>query len=347
MGRSYSGTACSASPALAIRSRQKAGRWNSQRSARRAFTLVELLVVIAIMGILIALLLPAVQAAREAARRSQCSNNLKQIGLAILNFNETQQRLPNSRRVCDYITWEAEIWPYLEQGAAAAQWSSQATYYTQAAAVREFQVPVYYCPTRSRDYPSLSVAGDQDTNSSPQTPGALGDYGVNLGDPSTAPHDHTVLNVAPTGPFTYGGNASDDGKPCPQIVNLGGIPVQNTIRLVDITDGLINVLWAGEKHIPGQSWFGDKTASDNSIYNPDYVTSHGRFGGPGYPIYQFGDGQQSPTVNNCNKSFGSWHPSVCQFLLGDGSVRPVNNNIDTRVLAYLCNYHDGNVIPTF
>ncbi|MES1213672.1 MAG: DUF1559 domain-containing protein [Singulisphaera sp.] len=317
------------------------------RSARMGFTLVELLVVIAIIGILIGLLLPAVQSAREAARRSQCQNNLKQIGLAMHNFTETMQRLPNSRRVCDFITWEAEVWPYLEQGTMAAQWSPTATYYKQLPVVREFQVPVYFCPTRSREYPSVSVSGDQDTNGSPQTPGAVGDYGVNLGDPSTAPHDHAVLDIPPTGPFTYSGTAADDGKPCPQIVNLAGITPRFTIRLVDITDGLTNVLFVGEKHVPSQAWFGNKTASDNSIYNPDYVTSHGRFGGPSYPLYSIGDGDKSPTSNNYNKSFGSWHPSICQFLLGDGSVRTVNNTIDTRVLAYLCNYHDGNVLPTF
>lgn len=310
----------------------------------RAFTLVELLVVIAIIGILIGLLLPAVQAAREAARRSQCQNNLKQIGLAILMFNDVNQRLPNSRRVCDYITWEAEIWPYIEQGSMAAAWSPTKTYYTQDINIREFQVPIYVCPTRSRDLPALSIKGDSDTNSSPHTPGALGDYGANLGDPSLLT-DHENLGVLPTGPFVYSGSAADDGKPCPQISDLAGIPPKYSIRLQDITDGLTNTLFIGEKHIAGQIWFGDKAFFDNSIYNPDYANSHGRYGGPGYPLSTIGDGMTSPS--GYNKRFGSWHTGVCQFALGDGSVRPVNNGVDTRVLAYLCNYHDGVVIPAF
>ena len=81
----------------------------------RGFTLVELLVVIAIIGILVALLLPAVQAAREAARRIQCTNHLKQIGLAIHNFHDAHKKLPPSRMPCNHGTWASEIWPYLEQ----------------------------------------------------------------------------------------------------------------------------------------------------------------------------------------------------------------------------------------
>ena len=90
---------------------------------RRGFTLVELLVVIAIIGILIALLLPAVQAAREAARRSQCLNNLKQLGLGLHNYHDTLQSFPpghtfiSNTNLADHFTWPVFIWPYVEQGA--------------------------------------------------------------------------------------------------------------------------------------------------------------------------------------------------------------------------------------
>src|SRR6478735_448846 len=83
---------------------------------RGGFTLVELLVVIAIIGILVALLLPAIQAAREAARRSQCINHMKQIGIAIHLFHDAKKVLPPSRVDCDHSTWAAEIWPYIEEG---------------------------------------------------------------------------------------------------------------------------------------------------------------------------------------------------------------------------------------
>src|SRR4249920_2104502 len=90
---------------------------------RRAFTLIELLVVIAIIAVLVALLLPAVQQAREAARRSQCSNNLKQMGLAIHNFENARQALPSSRLGPQHATWFVQILPYVEQTDLYNEWN--------------------------------------------------------------------------------------------------------------------------------------------------------------------------------------------------------------------------------
>lgn len=103
-------------------SQWSAARFQSANLRRRAaFTLVELLVVIAIIGILVALLLPAIQAAREAARRSQCSNNQKQIGLAALNFETTQKTLPPGAYLAEGSSWSAFILPYLEEGNVFSQ----------------------------------------------------------------------------------------------------------------------------------------------------------------------------------------------------------------------------------
>src|SRR5262245_9143676 len=98
---------------------------------RKGFTLVELLVVIAIIGMLIALLLPAVQAARESGRRTSCQNNLRQMGVGIHNYHDTKRLLPPSRRGPQHATWFVLILPYAEQNALYDQWDIDKTYYQQ------------------------------------------------------------------------------------------------------------------------------------------------------------------------------------------------------------------------
>src|SRR5690348_2677103 len=98
------------------------------RHARRAFTLIELLVVIAIIGILIALLLPAVQKVREAANRASCTNNLKQLALAIHNYHDSSSCLPPLRIDSNYATWFVLIMPYMEQENISRTWSFSMPY---------------------------------------------------------------------------------------------------------------------------------------------------------------------------------------------------------------------------
>jgi len=118
-------------------------------SHRPAFTLVELLVVIAIIGVLVALLLPAVQAAREAARRSSCQNNMKQMGLALLNYENSIGTLPGGQTdTADYYSVNAQILPYLEQGNAHDQIDFESFLYTEAnKAAGEAKPGVYLCPS--------------------------------------------------------------------------------------------------------------------------------------------------------------------------------------------------------
>src|SRR5262245_12382953 len=143
------------------------------RQWRGAFTLVELLVVIAIIGVLVALLLPAVQAARESARRMSCGNNLKQQPLACHGYHDTNGYLPPAR--LDHrgaITWAVQILPYLEQDNLFKQWDVTRLYYDQGAtvaagdAIRQTPVKTYLCPSRQRPGSALiSINGD-----TPDTP---------------------------------------------------------------------------------------------------------------------------------------------------------------------------------
>ena len=307
---------------------------------RRAFTLVELLVVITIIGILIALLLPAVQSAREAARRMQCINNLKQIGLAIHSFHAVQGALPPTRYPCHNGTWASGLWPYIEQQNLADRWDPGLSYHDQLEESRRFQVPIYLCPTRRRP-PQISsgTAGEGDARgdvSDANARGACGDYAATAGD------DAAVWDYPPEearGPFIQAGPQTLD--------HCGGSSVDPHFRwdgalelyvdFASIRDGTSNTIFVGEKHVQ-EGGFGRRAYHDSSIYNGDRLEVSSRFAGPGYGL------ARSPK-EGFNYNFGSYHPGVCQFVFGDGSVRTLANSIDTVVLGYLANRKDRQPIP--
>ncbi len=178
---------------------------------RRGFSLVELLVVIAIIALLIGLLLPAVQRARESAARIQCANNLHQIGIAMhsyLTINDgylppSYWTPPNQTFEWRGASWAVLIFPYLEQDTLSSTWNMNLSYYDQSATARETPLSVYFCPSRRDAGTSgLSVSGDTGCKKwvwvtdfmdgedcgywscnqwAPQTRGALGDYAGCIG----------------------------------------------------------------------------------------------------------------------------------------------------------------------
>jgi prepilin-type N-terminal cleavage/methylation domain-containing protein len=143
--------------------------------SRRGFTLVELLVVIAIIGTLVGLLLPAVQAARESARRSNCQNTLKQWGLAMQNLVDAKKKFPLAMTNSPRTTWVPFTWAYIEYPELAKSYDIKQAFHASAnGAARQVKVPLYYCPS---DRPNATWTADFATR-------VRGNYVVNWGRPA-------------------------------------------------------------------------------------------------------------------------------------------------------------------
>jgi len=290
----------------------------------RGFTLVELLVVIAIIGLLVALLLPAVQAAREAARRSQCGSNMRQIGLALHNYHDVQKSFPPGSiflgTCCSdesYVSWPISLLPYLEQVPLSERYDHNETNESSVNQfLREQFVSVYACPSE----PNTRV----------------------LMEPESGPaHDLKILYM----PGSYrgvGGRSDGTGwwDNFPQYLTLprhwaGALHVvDGRLRpesFPSITDGTSNTLFVGEygtrSRIPRRTFWAYSYAS----YNKSDVTPQSRtllndfdrctaIGGPG-------------GIQACSRGWGSFHPGVVQFLLVDGSVRPISRQVNMTLLA--------------
>jgi prepilin-type N-terminal cleavage/methylation domain-containing protein len=313
-------------------------------SKRKAFTLIELLVVIAIISILIGMLLPAVQRAREAASRISCANNLKQIGLAMHLHHNDHEQLPPSRVY--YVntiipgqlvheggpTWAVYILPYLEQDNFYRLWNLGLTYYDQVPAARMYNVKGYFCPSRRDWKGGLSVTGDVPPIRPPdyqQVPGGLADYAV-------------VVDPAGTdAPGTSGGGAGGsfflDGTPNPGAGANGSFRLGSGFRFTDFIDGQSNTLLVGEKHVPtgreGYGWL------DCSIYNGNYGSCCERSASRLYPL--------TTNPKDTGWKFGSRHTTIVQFCFADGSVRGIPEAINPYTLELLGTRNDGMVIPQY
>jgi prepilin-type N-terminal cleavage/methylation domain-containing protein/prepilin-type processing-associated H-X9-DG protein len=295
-------------------------RKTTRRSTQKGFTLVELLVVIAIIGVLMAILLPAVQMAREAARRMQCQNHLKQIGLASHNFHDVYNVIPASRLDSNTATWAVVLLPYLEAMPAYEAWDLTKSYYLQGDTARLHQVPLLLCPTR-RSGQLSSTAGDNRPGM-PHVPGALSDYAGCAGifDPV---RDYATDRAS--GVIISGINL------------LPGKPNASNMSLSHVLDGTSNTFMFGEKHVKY-----DVSATgphDGSIYNGDSPTAVMRIAGPGRP---FGKRTDSYLAN-----FGSWHGDICQFVFCDGHVAKLSYSTDLVVVGQLATRADGEVVGSY
>lgn len=287
---------------------------------RSAFTLVELLVVIAIIGVLVALLLPAIQSAREASRRASCQNNLKQIGVACQNHHDTYQYLPGAGCDGPHVTccnatervgwaWSFYLTPFIEQGAVFDEPDTSAG----AAVVATSVIPTYYCPTRR----------------APKLYGAYAkcDYAANAG---------TDMNGT-DGAFLRQWTGLP--KPADSILN----PADQHRRFADVKDGLSNTLLIGEKQLHVTTFGiagGDNERWNNAGYDEDVVRC-------GYQTPEPDDLHPDDTRPTFwSRRFGGPHPAGVNVVRVDGSVDVVSYDVAADVWLNFCRIRDGNPLPS-
>ena len=324
----------------------------------RGFTLIELLVVIAIIAILIALLLPAVQQAREAARRTQCKNNLHQLGLALHNYADVHGQFPLTAFNANGpgLSWSdgskgsylVRLLPFIEQaplfnalnfstaGPTAAGWllpNFEAQVDPAGKLYRHYVISGYLCPSD----PSGNLVGHS----------AKSNYAMSMGnqqmDTNAGKCPQYVAHVAGTG-STVGHGNQEAGT------NISGVisRLNWAAQLRDITDGTSNTIAMGEIR-PN---CGDHMNNGWFHFNSLWVATTAPVN---FPIRCYNDPAPSGTLTGCNdadnwstsQGFKSRHVGGAQFVLCDGSVRFISENIDYLTYQYLGDRRDGKVLGDF
>ena len=310
------------------------------------FTLVELLVVIAIIGILIALLLPAVQSAREAARRVQCKNHLKQLGLAMLNHEEQFKRFPSGGWGWDWIGepdrgtgrdqpggWAFNVLDFVESGNIRSMGQGLTGNARNEAILVRCGTPMsfFYCPSRrsAKAYPyprNVPFRTASSTSLIPQL-SARTDFAVNAGDQNRNQFFDGPANIQQGDSPTFQWNNTSD--------HTGIAYERSAVALGEIKDGTSNTYLIGEKYLnPDQYTTGRDLADNENLYtgynNDNYRSSHPNFGAPLADTPGF----TSEVI------YGSAHDGGWQAVFCDGSVHSVSYGIDAETHRRLGNRRD-------
>ncbi|MFN0198395.1 MAG: DUF1559 domain-containing protein [Planctomycetaceae bacterium] len=317
---------------------------------RRGFTLIELLVVIAIIAVLIALLLPAVQQAREAARRTQCRNNLKQVALATHNYHDAHLCFPPGQIRVQFAAmpkfrgWSmyVQLLPYFDQANLYNRWDFANPLGNESANTSVI-LPMLLCPSDV-----LSINPITKSNGAQY---AITSYGGNGGTQS-----HPPANIAGTGMFASTGPAA---------------PTHPLVRVRDVTDGLSNTLLMGERSHTDRNYdtFFANAFANNLIGGwGHWAPSGGQFGLSDVSMSSFASINYKLPFDFANKpgsitdlttfesssqailrvnAFGSMHVGGAIFALGDGSCKFLTENIDQQVLVSLSTKSGGEIVTDF
>lgn len=291
---------------------------------RHGFTLVELLVVISIIGVLIGLLLPAIQAAREASRRTRCSNNLRQQGLALQNYHGTYQHFPAgglmhpTQQGMNGVSWRVLILPYLEQTALYAIGGPDTDGSAKSSAPQSQMPELFNCPSTELVYDDLMVSNY---------------WGV-------------------SGVLREGETIGVDKRPCGRAASNGILFPGSHTRIAEVEDGTSNTLALGERTYTFTAWMtgarwtvsgSDRLicseASNNVVYPLN--ASHAEFG------YYLGDnlrppGTPNPMMRN-DLFFGSVHPGGAHFAFADGSGHFLSEDLDLTIFQEMATSAGGEV----
>jgi len=297
----------------------------AQRKQRRGFTLVELLVVIAIIGILVALLLPAVQAARESARRSQCVNNLKQIGIALMNHHDVHKTFPSgvqqsgtnptARQVAGW-GWGALILPYMEEEGLSGQLDPAKLDLHDALrepGLRPFirsKIVSYRCPS---DTFAL------DFNEKRTFEKAGGEYGMGV---EAQPAISNYVGMIGT---RWVLNEEQLGATGTRVDLYGMLGPSSRVTLRKVTDGTAQTIFVGERAYDpvyyAGAWVGARNLNTQGVNGLPMVLGMAR--------------KQNPPDNlaTADASFSSWHPNGALYLFVDGHVGFIDDDIDDQWLS--------------
>lgn len=309
-------------------------RWSPYRSAS-GFTLIELLVVIAIIAILVALLLPAVQQAREAARRSQCKNNLKQIGLALHNYHDIHATFPPGEMSVNRLGLMTQILPMMDQGALYqkldtagafnARGTTEAPYWYQNAGIVTNGSP----PLAKTVISALICASD---------PGGNMNSRLDSTD-TTWPGVYAKSNyVGAFSAAVYNADGTKTGVDQPATFYAN-----SRVRLRDITDGTSNTLIIAERSTDrlysGSLWIGFHNLTGTNTDSPEFMVR--------VRINRASNDTDYPISGTIRFAASSPHPGGAHFLMGDGAVRFISENISVRLYSGLGTISSNEIIGEF